>query len=74
MEPFTYLKKSVAFHDHVGQPLSGGQILTEVLLIWLPGGIFLLDDSVIEGERLQRIPNPRAFHSTQLIPLSCLHT
>lgn len=56
-----HLKKSVAFHNHVGQSLSSSQILIEVLLIWLPSGIFLLYDSIIEGESLSGFP-----HNTEL--------
>lgn len=51
---FAHLKEFVTFHDHVGKGLSGRQILIEVLLIWLPGGVFLLDDSVIEGDSPSR--------------------
>lgn len=69
LEPSAHLKQSVAFCDHVGKPLRGRQVLTEVLLIRLPGGVFLLYDSVIEGQSCQQIPDSRASGNTEPIPL-----
>lgn len=68
LEASAHLKQSVAFCDHVGKPLRGRQVLTEVLLIRLPGGVFLLYDSVIEGQSCKQIPNSRASGNTEPVP------